>query len=498
MLSRRAPRGLVLDLGCGYAGLAEPLRDAGFQYEGLDLDRDALASVTERGFGAHHVDLRRADLDQALVDMAAGRTVVAVTAIDIVEHLHPHQPVLDRIAEAARRLGALVALSIPNVAHADLGLKLIAGRWDVTEIGLLDATHISLFDHRRFESSTAAAGLVEVDRFDMIHPRSEQSEPADHPYLRLDGVAASFLHRMRARADAFGPTYQFVRIFDPSGDTAAVDPAAHDESPRVDVGAPTFSVLVPPDAPETLMAQIAAQTTASFEIVRSSMFDAVAVARGRFLCVVDAGDSVPPTWLATFEALDRKHRDLVLFHPFERDGEVVVGFDLVQYAIDGGVPCCSLALPLQVARSLSWRLEPGLGRNAWPVFAAELAELVGVVELGASTNAGLEPVRGSAPASSDELLEYLGARPLLLGAGWHHRAAELSADRLHAFAVAEAATSHAGELSNEVALLRRELAHRDVLVDEAARAKEALERSTWWRITAPGRWVVAKFRSVRV
>jgi len=222
------------------------------------------------------------------------------------------------------------------------------------------------------------------------------------------------------------------------------------------------------------------------------MSDAVAVARGRFLCVVDAGDSVPPSWLATFEALDRKHRDLVLFQPFERNGEVVVGFDLVQHAIDGGVPCSSLALPLQVARSLSWRPEPGLGRNAWPVFAAEL------VELGASTDVGLEPVRGSAPASSDELLEYLGARPLLLGAGWHHRAAALSADRLNASAVAEAATSHAGELSNEVALLRRELAHRDALVEEAARAKEALERSAWWRITAPGRWVVAKFRSARV
>ena len=46
---------------------------------------------------------------------------------------------LRRLADVHR---APLVLSVPNVTHKDLALKLLIGRRDVTEAGLLDHTHV--------------------------------------------------------------------------------------------------------------------------------------------------------------------------------------------------------------------------------------------------------------------------------------------------------------------------------------------------------------------
>ena len=41
--------------------------------------------------------------------------------------------------------GGYVVLSVPNVAHADVALALLDGRFRYTDTGLLDRTHLRFF-----------------------------------------------------------------------------------------------------------------------------------------------------------------------------------------------------------------------------------------------------------------------------------------------------------------------------------------------------------------
>jgi 2-polyprenyl-3-methyl-5-hydroxy-6-metoxy-1,4-benzoquinol methylase len=168
LLADSGAGGIVLDLGCGAAALAEPLRDDGYEYVGCDIAPEYVEHLTRRGFEAHIVDLSGRELAERILEVLGGRRAAAITALDVIEHLTQPGVAMSAIAEAARRSDALVGLSIPNVGHADLAAKLVAGRWDVLPAGLLDETHVSLFTEQRLTSMTSACGLVECARQDFV------------------------------------------------------------------------------------------------------------------------------------------------------------------------------------------------------------------------------------------------------------------------------------------------------------------------------------------
>ncbi|MGH2980956.1 MAG: class I SAM-dependent methyltransferase, partial [Solirubrobacterales bacterium] len=83
------PNGIVLDVGCGRAPLADRVRELGLEYVGMDVNAEALAEIERRGFEAHRLDLggTRDELTSSLREIVAGRTLSAVLAVDVLEHL---------------------------------------------------------------------------------------------------------------------------------------------------------------------------------------------------------------------------------------------------------------------------------------------------------------------------------------------------------------------------------------------------------------------------
>lgn len=47
---------VVMDFGCGRGVFAEYLKELGHQYIGIDIDKDSLADLKNRGFHAYHPD----------------------------------------------------------------------------------------------------------------------------------------------------------------------------------------------------------------------------------------------------------------------------------------------------------------------------------------------------------------------------------------------------------------------------------------------------------
>ena len=163
--------GRVLDLGAGVGSLGAAVETFGFSYLGGDLDPANVEAMRERGRSAFALDLLGNDVvDQVAAEVEQGPPIVAIAALDVIEHL----PDLDRtmrvLSDVVDRLAAdeppVLVVSIPNVAHYDLAAKLLLGRWDVTEVGLLDSTHITLFDERRLDAPFVgweALGRADVD-----------------------------------------------------------------------------------------------------------------------------------------------------------------------------------------------------------------------------------------------------------------------------------------------------------------------------------------------
>lgn len=208
-----AEEGVHLDLGCGYGRIAEPIqRKLGLHYVGLDLDAAGVASLVDRGFEAGTADLNY-DSPTVLAQIRrviAGRRLVSVTLIDVLEHLHTPGPMLDVVRSLVHEHGAVAAVSVPNLAHRDVGFKLAFGRYDMTVAGLLDHTHVANFTISTLNDLLGQHGLHVIDRNHVKLAQSDQHFPYTHPALAAGSVLGAFLRGLRDQADDEATTNQLV------------------------------------------------------------------------------------------------------------------------------------------------------------------------------------------------------------------------------------------------------------------------------------------------
>jgi 2-polyprenyl-3-methyl-5-hydroxy-6-metoxy-1,4-benzoquinol methylase len=97
-----------------------------------------------------------------------------VIAADVLEHLRDPEGAL---AEIARRLrpGGDLLVSLPNVAYWKMRVDLLLGRFEYTDTGLLDRTHLRFFTLRTAEELFSRSGFRVAE---VVVP------PAKRPLLR--------------------------------------------------------------------------------------------------------------------------------------------------------------------------------------------------------------------------------------------------------------------------------------------------------------------------
>jgi len=188
----------VLDVGCSTGYLAKALGERGNVVSGIEYD--PASADKARPLLAQLVvgDLEDEGIYAAFADGAFDVVVFG----DVLEHLRDPLPVLRR----ARRLlapGGSVVISVPNVAHGDVRLSLLAGRFDYRDTGLLDQTHVRFFTRTNLDRFLREAGFTAVDVRTTTAPlfgTELQPRREDYP---ADVVAA-------LEADPEALVYQFV------------------------------------------------------------------------------------------------------------------------------------------------------------------------------------------------------------------------------------------------------------------------------------------------
>ncbi len=177
----------VVDLGAGSGFASHSFRDVGIGYHGFERHAVAVEAMREHGILASRCDL--SDVRQVLDSLESVEDVGAFMLLDVLQHLHEPQELLSALSTWAMDHGepTLVA-SAPNVAHFDVGLRLICGRWIPTDSGLLDSSHIRFFTAETLANLFERTGWELVARADYLDLRSDQYDSRLANLMTVDTI----------------------------------------------------------------------------------------------------------------------------------------------------------------------------------------------------------------------------------------------------------------------------------------------------------------------
>ncbi len=193
MLRLTGPNKRVIDFGCATGYFAQLLSHQGCTVTGVEVNPEA-AKVAEQFCEQVVV----ANLDAAaLEELLPGQKFDVAVFGDVLEHLRNPWEVLRETRQLLQPEGYVVA-SIPNIAHGTIRLALLQGRFEYTEFGILDNTHLRFFTGKTVEALFRDSGyfidaierttlpifspsplIPEIDRHDFSAELIQQIEQAE-------------------------------------------------------------------------------------------------------------------------------------------------------------------------------------------------------------------------------------------------------------------------------------------------------------------------------
>jgi 2-polyprenyl-3-methyl-5-hydroxy-6-metoxy-1,4-benzoquinol methylase len=196
----------VLDVGCATGYLAAELSHRGCTVDGIEFDpvaaQQARAHCHEVVVGDLEVPSTQAEVQR----MLNGARPDVIICADVLAHLRDPWTVLAWLRTLLAPGGHAV-ISVPNIAHWTARRALLRGRFDYTDHGLLDRTHL------RFFTRASAAELARRAGFAV---RAERPAGAPLPLeSRVPALGAVRDRCVRRYPGAFA--LQFVLVLSPTG-----------------------------------------------------------------------------------------------------------------------------------------------------------------------------------------------------------------------------------------------------------------------------------------
>lgn len=153
-LLRTGPNAQVLELGCGAGGTGRAVLATGKagRYVGIELDVEA-ARVASGGLS----EVLVGDVQEISLDGLEGRFDALIIS-EVLEHLTDPWTTVSRLASCVKTGGQLLASS-PNIAHWNIILNLVLGRFRYREAGIMDQTHLRWFTPESYVALFEAAGF---------------------------------------------------------------------------------------------------------------------------------------------------------------------------------------------------------------------------------------------------------------------------------------------------------------------------------------------------
>lgn len=142
----------VLEIGCGTGILGEALRSRGsYSYEGIEPSEARAKMAKSKGLSIHNMYL-----DETTIHQFDKFDVIVLA--DVIEHLEAPHRLLSLVSDLMDSK-SIVIVSVPNVAHWSIRKDLLSGRFQYTETGILDSTHLRWFTVQSLMDYLKSTGL---------------------------------------------------------------------------------------------------------------------------------------------------------------------------------------------------------------------------------------------------------------------------------------------------------------------------------------------------
>jgi 2-polyprenyl-3-methyl-5-hydroxy-6-metoxy-1,4-benzoquinol methylase len=153
--------GRVLDVGCGRAALGEAIAALGWEVWGIEQSAEACETAQRRLYRLIEADLH----DDSRVAAGLGDTRFdGLVFSDVLEHVYDPRGTLEKYLGFVKP-GGRVFISVPNAVVWTNRLRLMCGRVEYADTGVMDRTHIRFFTFRTARRLVESAGC-RVERVD--------------------------------------------------------------------------------------------------------------------------------------------------------------------------------------------------------------------------------------------------------------------------------------------------------------------------------------------
>ena len=144
----------VLECGCAIGYMTKVMNEQGCNVSVVEIDKDAINIAKQYAKDAYCGDLE----EDGWKKHYANKTFDFIMFADVLEHLRNPLPVLKSAVPLLKDNGKIL-ISIPNICHNDMIIRMFYNSWNYTGLGLLDDTHLRFWGRDELNMLVHDAGL---------------------------------------------------------------------------------------------------------------------------------------------------------------------------------------------------------------------------------------------------------------------------------------------------------------------------------------------------
>jgi len=209
--------GVHLDIGCRLSNFAAEMKEKNqLDYVGVSLEPTADSVQRKANCTVCECDFENPDNDYNYIRNAiGGRLLASISITSVLERVKKPERLLGLLRKLAADNCAVLIVCVPNIAHKDIAYKLLAGKFDYQESGLINKDQLFFFTENNLENLTNATGWREINRTDMKTEISDQCFPKNHTLLIQDSMIHTYLDWLESLTNPNATVSYFIRSFLP-------------------------------------------------------------------------------------------------------------------------------------------------------------------------------------------------------------------------------------------------------------------------------------------
>lgn len=153
----------LLDVGCASGDFADLVsRTHAIEIHGMEYDVESLKVASSKGLFTRLARINLNDFNEDEFQEYKNYFDV-ITLLDVLEHTIDPAKSLGKIMKFLKRGGKII-VSVPNISHGSIKENLLNDKFEYTDTGILDDTHLRFFTGKTLAGFFAKMGLEIINR----------------------------------------------------------------------------------------------------------------------------------------------------------------------------------------------------------------------------------------------------------------------------------------------------------------------------------------------